>query len=377
MLRDLFQSDDGGWLQDVGLLDRLVAEKLRVEADRIATEGWKWVEASLSIPYGVTHAMRELIGTPLDMTEEEQGTRAGLQAELDRLTDQYEDADELPDEVDQRLGEIEAALEALDNRPMRYDPAEIANAGVFVTIDSDGSLIAERGYVRPEDEAPIASDRDDDVTDEIGHSEPTLAQAIRPVVVTVGGQPALGTATEMKAMRNYAGHRLSPWLGHLMVSRSETARPLLTPGEIMQLPPADEIVMVAGIPPIRARKARYFEDARFKERILPPPALAVPKQVQADDWTGLAVPPQIVSVSASPVASGDDDDPTDSERRQQPELSLAQPIENRQPVLNEFEIDSDHNDDGDELAARNQRLSGIMQGVARQASLDFDDGMEI
>ncbi|MGE4429102.1 MAG: ParB/RepB/Spo0J family partition protein, partial [Sphingobium sp.] len=90
VLRDLFQSDDGGWLQDVGLLDRLVAEKLRVEADWIATEGWKWVEASLSIPYGVTHAMRELIGTPLDMTEEEQATRAGLQAELDRLTDQYE-----------------------------------------------------------------------------------------------------------------------------------------------------------------------------------------------------------------------------------------------------------------------------------------------
>jgi hypothetical protein len=48
---------------------------------------------------------------------------------------------------------------------------------------------------------------------------------------------ALGTATEMKAMKNYAGHRLSPWLGHLMVSRSETARQLLTPGEIMQLPP--------------------------------------------------------------------------------------------------------------------------------------------
>lgn len=189
VLRDLFQSDDGGWLQDVALLDRLVAEKLRVEADRISAEGWKWVEASLSVPYGVTHAMRELVGTPLDMTEEEQATRAGLQAELDRLTDRYEDADELPDEIDQRLGEIEAALEALDNRPMRYDPAEIANAGVFVTIDSDGSLIAERGYVRPEDEAPVASVRDDDGTCETGHGEPTLAQAIRPVVVTVGGQP--------------------------------------------------------------------------------------------------------------------------------------------------------------------------------------------
>jgi type IV secretion system protein VirD4 len=40
-------------------------------------------------------------------------------------------------------------------------------------------------------------------------------------------------------MKNYAGHRLSPWLGHLMVSRQETARPLLTPGEVMQLS-ADE-----------------------------------------------------------------------------------------------------------------------------------------
>ncbi|OIQ73817.1 conjugal transfer protein TraG [mine drainage metagenome] len=79
---------------------------------------------------------------------------------------------------------------------------------------------------------------------------------------------ALGTATEMRAMKNYAGSRLSPWLGHLMVSRQETARPLLTPGEMMQLPPADEIVMVSGIHPVRAKKARYYEDARFQERVL-------------------------------------------------------------------------------------------------------------
>ncbi|HSW19103.1 MAG TPA: conjugal transfer protein TraG, partial [Ramlibacter sp.] len=54
---------------------------------------------------------------------------------------------------------------------------------------------------------------------------------------------ALGMATELRAQRNYAGHRLAPWLGHLMVSRQETARPLLTPGEVMQLPPDDEVVM--------------------------------------------------------------------------------------------------------------------------------------
>src|SRR6266702_1270151 len=60
---------------------------------------------------------------------------------------------------------------------------------------------------------------------------------------------ALGMATEIRDARNYAGHRLIPWLGHLMISRSDTARPLLTPGEVMQLPPTDEIVMVAGTPP--------------------------------------------------------------------------------------------------------------------------------
>src|SRR5215831_13753565 len=75
---------------------------------------------------------------------------------------------------------------------------------------------------------------------------------------------ALGIATELRAIKNYAGHRLSPWLGHLMVSRQETARPLLTAGEVMQLPPADELVLMSGFPPIRAKKARYFQDRRFR-----------------------------------------------------------------------------------------------------------------
>jgi TraM recognition site of TraD and TraG len=54
---------------------------------------------------------------------------------------------------------------------------------------------------------------------------------------------ALGTATDLCAQRNYAGHRLLPWQSHVMVSRQETARPLLTPGEVMQLPPTDELVL--------------------------------------------------------------------------------------------------------------------------------------
>jgi type IV secretion system protein VirD4 len=188
---------------------------------------------------------------------------------------------------------------------------------------------------------------------------------------------ALGTATEMKAMKNYAGNRLSPWLSHLMVSRSETARPLLTPGEVMQLPPSDEIVMVAGTPPIRAKKARYYEDARFKERILAPPKLVIPKQGRPDDWTSLPVPAQPQIGGVTPAPETQDDDPTESERRRQPELSRAQPVEKATPIENEFEIDTDRDDEMDDAAPRNSRMTQIMQGVARQVSLDPGDGMEM
>ena len=186
---------------------------------------------------------------------------------------------------------------------------------------------------------------------------------------------ALGTATEMKAMKNYAGHRLSPWLGHLMVSRSETARQLLTPGEIMQLPPADEIVMVAGIPPIRAKKARYYEDARFRERLMSPPALNRPEHIRPDDWTSLPIPARPEALNAQPAGRSDDEDPTESERRLQHELHRVKPVEKKAPIENEFEIEPP--DDVDEDAVRNQRMIRQMQGVARQVSLDPNDGMEL
>ncbi|WP_346907161.1 conjugal transfer protein TraG [uncultured Roseibium sp.] len=186
---------------------------------------------------------------------------------------------------------------------------------------------------------------------------------------------ALGTATEMKAMKNYAGHRLSPWLGHLMVSRSETARQLLTPGEIMQLPPTDEIVMVAGTPPIRAKKARYYEDKRLSERILPPPKLAPPLQRRADDWSDLPVSASSEVIQRMPELVKEDEDPTGSERRHQPELSRVEPVQQREPVKNEFEIDL--MDDADDDTARTNRMTRVLQGVARQVSLDPGDGMEL
>ncbi|MBK3661068.1 conjugal transfer protein TraG [Bradyrhizobium diazoefficiens] len=182
---------------------------------------------------------------------------------------------------------------------------------------------------------------------------------------------ALGTATEMKAMKNYAGSRLAPWLGHLMVSRSETARPLLTPGEMMQLPPSDEIVMMSGLHPIRAKKARYYEDGRFQERIMAPPTLSKPNGGRPDDWSSRPLPPRPTASERSTDDQTDDEDPKTADRRRQPELN-RDIVEKKEPLDNEFA--SDLADEADEAAPRIRRMTD-MQGVARQASLDPGDDL--
>ena len=186
---------------------------------------------------------------------------------------------------------------------------------------------------------------------------------------------ALGTATELRDSTNYAGHRLAPWLGHLMVSRQETARPLLTPGEIMQLPPTDEIVMVAGTPPIRATKARYFEDARFQERILTPPDLvAVPlaPSPSADDWSGRVVAAESRSAPSGNAADGD---PANAGIRREPELPEHEEIVAPPPSPEqEFEF---LDDEPDVDAAKARAMRQRMRMVARQVAMHPDDGIDL
>jgi type IV secretion system protein VirD4 len=180
-------------------------------------------------------------------------------------------------------------------------------------------------------------------------------------------------------MKNYAGHRLSPWLGHLMVSRQETARPLMTAGEVMQLPSTDEIVMVAGSPPIKAKKARYFEDRRFTERIFPPPAPSKqPAAIKADDWSTLA--PLISAATAADnvplddAGAGEGRDPANAGLRREPGLERHQDIapDLVAPPANEFEPDLDRPDDV-VIRARARRT----RAVARQAAQDPGDQMAL
>ncbi|WP_029329764.1 ParB/RepB/Spo0J family partition protein [Komagataeibacter oboediens] len=171
IMRDLFEADDGGWLQDPAALDRLVMEKLHAAGEDIRAEGWKWVETALSFPWGHTRQFVEIDGTEVPLTDEETARLEALRAEQEAIEAEYAQADEYPDEVDARLGEIERAILVLEERPLAFDPADMARAGAFVSLASDGTLQVERGFVLPED-MPAEQEQADDVgsTGEYDHA---------------------------------------------------------------------------------------------------------------------------------------------------------------------------------------------------------------
>ncbi|SDN89424.1 conjugal transfer protein TraG [Pseudomonas jinjuensis] len=185
----------------------------------------------------------------------------------------------------------------------------------------------------------------------------------------------LGTATELRAQRNYAGHRLAPWLGHLMVSRQETARPLLTPGEVMQLPSDEAVVMLSGLAPIRAKKLRYFTDANFQSRVLPTPRLQPGRYADVpaprpDDWSSLAV---TAAVTASPADLSDDSTIEDGGPRRQPELAVLAQF----PDHDELTSDLLLLDEDDIPTPFPTQPDPRLQRVARLAALDPDDGIAL
>ena len=203
MLHDLFQGDDGGWLEDPALLDRLVTEKLQAEAKTVAVEGWKWIEVALDLPYGYSHSLRPQSGDPTRMTDDEDAAHAKLLAEYRALEEEYAGRDEIPNEIDTRLGVLETEMEKIATRPLIYQQTEIGWAGAFVTLDRYGALAVYRGYVHPKDE-PVEEAAVQDWTDpplvgqgddcDLGDGHASAAHV--GTVIMSGGQPIGGDLPE-------------------------------------------------------------------------------------------------------------------------------------------------------------------------------------
>jgi ParB family chromosome partitioning protein len=150
--RDLFVGEGGGYVQDVELLDRLVAEKLAAAKAEIAHEGWAWIEAVADIEYGTLSRFGRVYPESEFATEEERLEHERLSAEYDALVDDDDaDTDRL-DAIEQRLSE----LQTVD----RWPAESLATAGAILHLGYDGELVVERGLVRPEDRKALKATRE-------------------------------------------------------------------------------------------------------------------------------------------------------------------------------------------------------------------------
>jgi type IV secretion system protein VirD4 len=171
------------------------------------------------------------------------------------------------------------------------------------------------------------------------------------------------------------------------VSRQETARPLLTPGEVMQLPFTDELVLVSGLPPIRASKVRYYEDARFKSRILDLPAGTPPvpregpfggrSDLRHDDWIKFVTQQEPDAAIAGGLITDllpeEQADPDNAGTRREPTLPKHEEITREQPTpALEFAFAEDTSD---EDLLENETLRKGLATMARQAAMDPADGL--
>jgi ParB family chromosome partitioning protein len=166
ILRDLFEQDSGGWYQDAALLEQLVFEKLKVDAEVVRADGWKWVEAAISFPYGHASGMRRVYAEPEEMRAEEIARYDAVKAEYDKLDAEYAEAEDADEAIEDKLDHLGAELDAFSDRPHVYDPAQKAIAGAFLTLAANGKLQIDAGFVRPDDEPRVETDDDEERDDE-------------------------------------------------------------------------------------------------------------------------------------------------------------------------------------------------------------------
>ena len=152
IVRDLFTEDGDGYFESAALLDQLTLAKLQAVADEVQAEGWKWAQAHVDYPHA--HGLRRAYPQPVDLSPEDQERLDTAQADLDAISEAYDGDQELPDGLDVKFGELEAEIERLTERRQAYGPDDLARGGVFVVLNHDGTARIERGFIRPEDEAP-------------------------------------------------------------------------------------------------------------------------------------------------------------------------------------------------------------------------------
>ncbi|HWH73391.1 MAG TPA: ParB/RepB/Spo0J family partition protein [Methylibium sp.] len=214
--RDLFDDAQSRFLSDPALLERLAAEKLEAHAATIradATEGWKWVEARLSLDHQGLRAFVPCEHRPRRPNQEEAAALAELtqrDQELDAEEEALMDSGEATGDDWERIGleqeEIEARRKAIQLGLRTWSEGQRRRAGVIVTVSRTGDLEVIRGLMRPEDRKPAADEGRpaDEAVHDRGDGAGRAASANTPA----GGSPERREAALPESLaRRLAAHR--------------------------------------------------------------------------------------------------------------------------------------------------------------------------
>jgi ParB family transcriptional regulator, chromosome partitioning protein len=154
--RDLFSdAQQGAYLSDPGLLDRLARERLAETAEQVGAEGWCWVDVVPRATHAELHLFQRARRERRQPTKAEAKRIAKLEAEQQALQEQLdgeeaavsdEDVQALQDQLD-ALGD---QLDTIDRSLTVYSVDVLAQAGAVVAVDHAGAVVVHRGLLRGE-----------------------------------------------------------------------------------------------------------------------------------------------------------------------------------------------------------------------------------
>jgi ParB family chromosome partitioning protein len=149
--RDLFDEDGGGYADDSAMLDRLTLERLTAEIPAYLDVGWKWVEPVLLLSFERKRGFAVINRRKHELTAEDEARRTALNVMIDEIGEQTNSNVPEDGPLADTYQRIMAELDDIEAREYIYDPAEMALAGGWLTVDRDGHPSTELGYVKRDD----------------------------------------------------------------------------------------------------------------------------------------------------------------------------------------------------------------------------------
>ena len=208
--RDLFDSEQAGWISDPDLLRRLATEKLEGVAELVRAQGWAWVEARVEVD---SHALREFSRCEPSLREIQADEQEALdemdlrETELDAEAGALDEAPEWSaneaERIDLEEQDIAARRSAIQVARQVWRDEDKALAGAIVTVNREGDTEIIRGLVRAVDRRKAMA-----LTRKVSAKDGSPAsERVSPQLVANSARSAQRPAYSDAMMRRLAAHK--------------------------------------------------------------------------------------------------------------------------------------------------------------------------